>query len=378
MRKISVAHLTSVHPRNDARIFLKQCRTLAAEGYDVSLVVADGLGDDLTDTVKVLDVGRLSGRLARITTTVKRVHERGRQIDADIYHLHDPELLPIGKKLKAAGKVVIFDSHEDVPKQILAKSYIGKVQRQILSRVYQVYEQHACRRFDAIVAATPYIRDKFLAINPRTVDVNNFPILGELSAEGADIPKKNQVCYVGGLERIRGIQEIVQAIGLSGNGVTLAVAGRFSDPALEAALAAAPEWRRVQALGWLGREGIRNVLNESRAGLVTLHPTVNYLDALPVKMFEYMSAGLPIIASDFPLWRSIVDREQCGICVDPLQPKQIAAAIDALIGDPQRAKEMGERGRKAVLERYNWKIEQRKLVDLYAKLAAPNAASAAH
>jgi glycosyltransferase involved in cell wall biosynthesis len=101
------------------------------------------------------------------------------------------------------------------------------------------------------------------------------------------------------------------------------------------------------------------------AGLVTLHPTPAYLDSLPVKMFEYMSAGLPVIASDFPLWREIIEGNDCGLCIDPLDPAAIAAAIDALVSNPARAEQMGRNGRAAVEQHFNWANEERKLLQLY-------------
>ena len=124
-------------------------------------------------------------------------------------------------------------------------------------------------------------------------------------------------------------------------------------------------WQKVDFLGYVDREGINRTLNSSVAGLVVLHPTISYIDSLPVKMFEYMCAGIPVIASDFPLWRSIIDNAQCGLCVDPLETQEIADAIDYLVTHPEEARAMGENGRKSVIERYNWSIEEAKLFDFY-------------
>ena len=118
----------------------------------------------------------------------------------------------------------------------------------------------------------------------------------------------------------------------------------------------------------MSRGGVKELLNSARAGLVLLHPRINYVDALPIKLFEYMAVGIPVIASDFPLWRTIVDGANCGILVDPMKPEQIAKAIDWLLDNPREARKMGERGRRAVLERYNWSLEEKKLIELYDKL----------
>jgi glycosyltransferase involved in cell wall biosynthesis len=367
MRKI--VHLTSAHPRNDTRIFIKQCRTLAAQGYDVTLVVADDQGDGVRDGVTIADVGRSPGRLKRILSTTRRVGDKAVALDADIYQLHDPELLPVGLRLKRLGKTVIFDSHEDVSRQLLGKPYLGRVSARIVSSAYAIVERFACSRFDGIITATPFIRDNFLKINPVTVNVNNFPMVGELDSGAPWENKQDEVCYVGGIGSIRGIRELVQAGELLGSAARVNLVGTFSEPEVQAEMKASPGWRRVNAYGFLDRQGVRDVMKRSLAGVVTFHPLPNHLDSHPTKMFEYMSSGIPVIASNFPLWRDIIEGNQCGICVDPLDPKAIAAAIDYLVMHPQAAKAMGENGRRAVLEKYNWAVEANKLTDFYGALS---------
>jgi glycosyltransferase involved in cell wall biosynthesis len=360
-----ITHLTTAHPRGDTRIFHKMCRSLAAAHFKVSLVVADGLADEIRDGVQIHDVGASRGRFDRIKNAPNRVFQKLLSLHADLYHIHDPELIPIGLKLKRMGKRVVFDSHEDVPKQMLGKPYLNKPALWTLSKVLGTYEAWACRQFDGVIAATPFIRDKFLDINPHTVDVNNFPMLGELVAQVPWADKDAEVCYLGGIARTRGITELVQAMARVQGGVRLNLCGSFTEPAVEQACKAMPGWQAVNERGFVDRAGVRQVLARSVAGLVTLHPVINYLDALPVKMFEYMAAGIPVIASDFPMWREIVLGNQCGLCVDPLDPAAIAKAIDYLVQHPDEARQMGEKGRRAVLERYNWSVEEAKLLAHY-------------
>ncbi len=366
MRRI--AHLTSAHPRNDTRIFIKQCRTLASHGYHVMLVVADGKGPELRDGVRIVDVGRLEGRLHRIFRTTGRVLAQAIALDADVYHLHDPELIPAGLKLKQLGKTVIFDAHEDVPRQLLGKPYLGFVARHALSRAYARFERYACARFDGIIAATPFIRDAFLKINPNTVDVNNFPLLGELDAQVPWASKRNEVCYVGGISAIRGVRELVDAGAALQSDARILLAGQFSEPAVAREVKLAPGWARVDQHGVLDRAAVRALLMRAVAGVVTFHPLPNHLDAHPTKMFEYMSAGIAVIASDFPLWREIIEGNQCGVCINPRDAGALAQAIDRLVTQPDLARRMGENGRKAVLEKYNWPVQARKLTDFYGAI----------
>ena len=368
--KAKVTHLTSAHDRYDTRIFLKMCSSLATHvKYEVSLVVADGKGDESKNNVNIIDVGAKSGgRWSRMTKTVKRVYEKAIELDADIYHLHDPELMPVGLKLKKRGKKVIFDAHEDLPKQLLGKPYLNPLAKMVLSKAFEIYEQFVCPKFDAVITATPVIRDKFLKINLNTLDVNNFPILEELANTSNWSQKQNEVVYVGSIAKIRGIEEVVQALAYT-NEIRLNLAGKFSEKSVEENVKNDAAWSKVNELGFLNRQQVGDVLAKSKVGLVTLHPVINYIDALPVKMFEYMAAGIPVIASNFPLWREIVEGNQCGVCVDPLDPKAIGEAIQYLIDHPEQAEQMGENGRKAVEEKYNWTIEEQKLLALYEALA---------
>ena len=334
----------------------------------MTLIVADARGDALTDGVTIRDVGMPAGRLERVLRSTVQVYQCASALDADVYVLHDPELIPAGIRLKRQGRKVVFDSHEDVPTQVLGKPYLGRMSALVLSRSFRAYERYACRQFDGVVGATPFIRDKFSKINSRTIDINNYPILGEFEDCRIWSDKAIQICYVGNIAAVRGIHEMIRACALLRTPATLALAGTFETTALAAEVSLQSGWQRVKALGQLDRNGVSDVMAQSMAGLVTLHPQANYLDALPVKMFEYMAAGIPVIASNFPRWREIIEGNSCGLCVNPLDPAAIAEAVDFIVTHPDHARKMGANGRCAAMEKYNWRSESRKMLEFYEYL----------
>lgn len=367
-----VCHLSSGHRGLDTRIFHKECVSLAAAGFDSHLVIIaspDEVRIAADQGVTLHPLKKPRNRFSRMALQAWRCYAIGRGLKADIYHFHDPELIPYGILLAFFGKTVIYDVHEDVPQDILTKDWIAPWIRKTVSGVMSALEYFGARYFFAIAGATPFIAQRFKKITPRSVDINNYPMLGELSSGPVDWTRKqNQICYVGGIARVRGNLEIMQALGLTQSRVRLQLAGISLDPEFEAQLKAQPGWSKVDALGWLDRAGVKAVLERSVAGLVTLLPITNYIDALPVKMFEYMAAGVPVIASNFPLWREIIEGNGCGICVDPLDPAAIARAIDYLVTHPKEAEQMGLNGQRAVQEKYNWSIEKAKLLQFYADL----------
>ena len=363
-----VCHLTSVHPKNDTRIFYKECKTLVDAVYDVSLVVQNDK-DEVIDGVRILGIAKPKNRRERMTRTTHQVYWRALECDADIYHFHDPELIPVGLRLKRRGKKIIYDVHEDLPRDIFSKEWLAAPMRKLVSWTAEGIENYAAKRFDYIVTATPYIRDRFLKIKRKSIDINNFPILSELlhipNTEWSS--KEKPICYVGGIGKIRGIHEMVQAIGLTQYSMLLA--GNFVSSAEKDIAVNLKGWSQVVELGHINRTEVKEVLSRSMAGLVLFHPEPNHINAQPNKMFEYMSAGIPVIASNFPLWKEIIEGNTCGICVDPLNVNEIANAINWIMDNPEQAKQMGENGRRAVEETYNWEQEGNKLLRIYEGLS---------
>lgn len=383
MTRTRVAILTSVHRPQDPRILFREAHSLAEAGFDVTIVAAEAaLGAD-SHGVQFIGVERarhtyiddpergLGRRLRRMVTTTFKVGLAASRLRAHIYHFHDPELLPVGLMLKLLTRGrVIYDVHEDVPKQIADKHYIPRPARGIIGRLAGGLERAAAQALDGIITATPPIARRFPA--GKTVVVQNFPISTELHTLDSS-PYRNRprtVGFIGGLTVERGLRELVAAARLLPfeKDPALVLAGRLKPESLIRELSGQPN---VGFLGWLERDGVARLLGRVRAGLVVFHPVPNYVEAYPIKLFEYMSAGLPVVASDFPLWREIVDAAGAGLVVDPHDPRAIAEAIEWIFAHEAEAEEMGRRGRQAVLERYSWHTEATKLVRLYQGLTTP-------
>jgi glycosyltransferase involved in cell wall biosynthesis len=362
MKKI--VHLTSVHSRSDIRILLKEASSLVKSGFDVSLVVADGLGHEIANNVKIIDVGLPKSRIDRIFYTTSRVFDEAISLDADAYHFHDPELITTGLKLKRAGKKVIFDSHEDFASDLLTKTYIPSYLRYPMSLGFKIFDSYACTKFDMVIAATTAIADLYTARGCKTLVINNFPIIDELSIPAVE--KENSACFVGAQTPIRGLKELVNAINEVDGQMYLA--GPVVNERFQQELVDAVGWNKVVNLGKISRYEVSKVLGKCKVGLVTYLPAPNHIDAQPNKLFEYMSVGLPVVASNFPLWREIVEDNYCGLCVDPSKPAEIAKAIQFIFDNPLEAKLMGDNGIRAVEKIYNWSLEESKLVCFYNEL----------
>jgi len=366
-----VVHFTSVHTPFDIRIFHKECRSLAAAGYDVSFVVPH-IRDEIAADVTIKAIPKSHSRLSRMTKTVWKAFRQAEKLRAEIYHFHDSELIPLALLLRFLGRKVVYDIHEDVPRDILSKDYLPRHLRQPIAWIVERIENFSCRLFSGLVTATPFIAERFGRLNGHTVVIHNYPRLRELapSTGVAWQQRLRAVTYVGGILPDRGIRELVTAMSLLPQDldVTLQLAGEFFPAAFKEELSLLPGWSKVEALGLLDRTRIATLLGSVRAGIVAFLPEPNHVYALPHKLFEYMSAGIPVIASDFPLWRKIVHDIGAGLMVDPSDPKSLADAIAFVMTHSDEAEAMGRRGREAVEKYYNWEQEQKKLLHFYSDL----------
>lgn len=368
---VRVAMLSSVHPPMDVRIFLKEARTLAAAGYDVTYVVPHDR-DEQVDGVRLRAFPRARHRLFRMLASPPRMLREALRVQADVYHFHDPELIPVGLALKMLGKRVVYDAHEDVAKSILGKSYLAGWLRRPLAATVNLLEKGASRAFDLVVVAAGGIQTSFRG-HAHTLLIRNYPIQESHASLEPAVRDDGRfvVAYAGGLTAERGAVEMVEAIARvpARFEPRLVICGKYWPARLEERVRSMPGFERVDYRGWLSPGRVAAELHRADVGLVCFLPEPNHVEAGPNKLFEYMAAGLPVIASAFPAWREIVEGGDCGLCVNPADPDAIAAAMVQLAEQPQRRAEMGRNGRRLVRERYNWGVEGRRLIDAYALIS---------
>lgn len=373
LTRTKIAHLSSVHPPRDPRIVLKECSTLAAAGNDV-VYICPHTQDEIVGGVRVRAVPFRRGRLSRVTATALDVWKTALREKPAVFHIHDPELLPLAILSRLAGHRVVYDVHEDLPLQVLAKHWIPRPFRPPMAWAAKWLERLAARTLSGIVAATPQIGARFPS--PKTVVVQNFVMLDELAVP-APTPYRDRphsFVYIGGIAAIRGAVEMVAAIGAvpAHLGARLALAGPVSHAALAAELERHDGWGRVDFHGWQSRAQVAGHLDRARAGILVIHPTENYLESYPVKLFEYMAVGLPVIVSNFPLWRAMIGDLGCAIFVDPLDANEITAAMTWILEHPDEAARMGAKGPVAARDRFNWDVEAEKLLSFYHNLIPDN------
>ncbi len=209
---MKVCHMTSAHTQEDIRIFHKECVSLAKAGHETYQVSCGETYDKFG--VHLIGIGEATkSRKKRMTESSRKVYETAKAIDADVYHFHDPELLPYGLKLKKSGKKVIFDSHEDIPAQIMDKDWIPKPVRKIVSTGYRTYETYVVKHLDAVIAATPHIAELFKSRCKKVVVVNNYPKLDDIEFHTTPFSERDPIiAYAGGIDESRGEKIMIEAM----------------------------------------------------------------------------------------------------------------------------------------------------------------------
>ncbi len=368
---MKVCHITSGHNYDDVRIFQKECVSLAKGGYEVYLIAVGE--SSFQDGVNIIGIGEpTKSRLKRMMVTTKKAYKEAVDVDAQIYHFHDPELLPYGLRLKRDGKKVIFDSHENYKAQILEKKYIPQMLRKVIAFLYRTYESYVVKHFDAvIIPCTIGGVNIFDNIAKKTVYIDNLPVMSELTDryQERNFVDCKSICYVGGLTYNRGITHLIKAADKAG--VKLILAGNFMPSSYGDEVKKMPQYQNVDYKGYLNRNDVINIYKECAIGICTILNVGQYNmgDNFATKVYEYMSSGLPVIISESAHAKRVLKEYEFGLCVPPDDIEAISEAINYLLNNPDIAKEMGESGRRAVLERYNWDIEEEKLLFLYEELS---------
>jgi glycosyltransferase involved in cell wall biosynthesis len=356
----------------DQRIFWKECRSLASAGYDVHLVATGDAGDELCDGVHIHTVRKRSGRLARMTASVWDVYRRAIALKADLYHLHDPEMLSVAPLLRLRGAKVVFDMHELLPETVMSKHWIHPILRRLIRAVVNLAERLLLTGGNVVFAADvsvpryPYVR--------RGVSVRNWARISEMPP-----PYKGQrraaVTYIGAISHLRGSTVTIEALRrLWARGVMVGFdcigpAGEPED--LDQIRSAAAEAiGEIFAPGAVPAEQVHKRIKDCAVGLSVLMPTGNYADTIPTKVCEYMALELPVIVSDFPILRRMISEAGCGLTVDPASPAALAEAINQILADPQAAARMGAAGRRYALDNFTWEAEAKRLTAFYQDIFA--------
>ena len=369
MNKVVI--MTSGHVTFDTRVFHKHAISLAQAGYDVTLITQHSRNETVNG-VKIIGVPYARNRYQRIIGLTCRILYLASKERAKICHFHDLALIPAGIVLKLLGAKVIYDVHEDYPATMRKSEWLPSFTRNIIAAIFDLFERAIQYLFDYIVPTTEHISTRFR--KEKTVILHNYPILHFATDKVNNVDsscKDHTIIYAGLLTRPRGLKEVVQSLEYIDEGlqVRLSLLGKYSDVAFRDELEVMEAFSKVDFTEPVPFTEVYSYLAAADVGIVTYHPFPNHIEAMPIKMFEYMLAGLPIIASDFPLWKEIVEGNNCGLTVDPMNPQAIAAAVEYLLREPELMAEMSSNGRKAVLERYNWKRESEKLLNLYAELS---------
>ena len=361
---VKVCHMTSVHSPEDGRIFRKECTSLANAGYDTYLIQQ---GDSYEKNgVHIIGFGKPeSSRIKRMLASSRKVYKKALSVDADIYHFHDPELLRIGLKLKKKGKKVVFDSHEDTGAFIMEKDYIPLFIRKAVSKIYRKYERSICKRLDGVICVSPDVESYFSGLNKNCEVITNYPIVEDAFTEPDYGSKK--LFFAGMLIPLWHHHNIIDAI-KDIDGANYTVCG-MSDKDYLSSLSKMSGWEKVRYLGRVDFDTVKSEMNGSAIGICILGESLIGGSFGNTKLFEEMMAGLPVVCSDYTNWKTIIEDNECGICVPPDDTKAIHDAIKKLIDNKELAREMGLNGRRLSETKYNWKSQEVRLLSFYDRLS---------
>lgn len=368
---VRVCHVTSVHSTYDERIFYKECVSLANNGYEVMIV---GPGESRVDQgVEIIGIGEKPiSRLKRMLSFTQKIYEQAIALDCDIYHFHDPELLPYANKMKKKGKTVIFDSHEDVPAQLEDKDYLPQYLKKIIIACYKRLEKKILSRLNAVIAVTPHVVNRLSRLCQNTIMITNYPRLD--SGNDSLCKKENvcdAVCFTGIINSGWHHGDIAQAISKLDN-TQYHLYGRENEEYIRK-LKEIGGNDKILYKGYANHAHITQIHSQYIAGMCLCENCANLgwgKGTLGItKLFEYMYAGIPVICTDFVIWKEIITKHNCGITLNPDDIDSISKAIQYYVNNREIASIHGENGRNAVIAEYNWGNEEKKLFNLYESLS---------
>ncbi|WP_078594217.1 glycosyltransferase [Evansella clarkii] len=367
-----VVHITTVHHPLDPRIYYKQCHSLQKAGYDVTLIAPSSSDLKGENTVPVIPLKKYKNRFISMLLSPIEAYKKAKELKADYYHFHDPEFLPAAWLLKKKHNTVFYDIHEDYETGIVTRDYLTKPLRIVISKIYKLIEKVFSKNME-LVLAEKYYKEKY----PRGNCVLNYPILNEnLINKRRDTSKvENKLLYTGNVTTDRGALTHAALPNIDEN-MSVYFYGRCPEWLAEQMLEVAGENKEQLYIEGINRYVPKEEIDHSYiskqwlAGLALFPPSEHYKKKELTKFFEYMTAGIPIICSNFKVWKDFIDKYRCGIAVDPYNEEEIRQAINYLRSNPAEAKKMGENGRKAVLKELNWGKEEEELISLYQRMQA--------
>lgn len=360
-----VCHISPVHALADNRVFLKECQSLRQSGYDVVWVVqADR--DQVVDGVQVIALRPVHTLLRRWLVTGPEAFWKACRTRSALYHFHDPEFIPWAILLRLTGSQVVYDIHEDYVSSVSQKSYIPPALRGIAARVAGIAERLGTVGFARVIAER-YYEERY----PKAIKVLNYPIL-----DAVDKPCRRsakQLIYTGNVHPYRGAHVHAKIPGLVA-GTSVSFIGKCTETLYQTLLR-----ENASHCEQLSFEGVGGVVPYSEisqryrdgewlAGLAIFPPNEHLEKKELTKFFEYMQFGIPIIASNFPVWRRLVEENGCGICVDPNDDEAIAAAVTRLRDDPELWQTMSRNGIQTVRQKFSWTSQAESLLSLYERL----------
>jgi glycosyltransferase involved in cell wall biosynthesis len=335
-------------------MFERQGTSLAADGVDVHMIVGDTLPHEIKNGIHIHSLNWVpKSRLQRLSHH-RELCRKALEIDADIYQISEPNLLKVGVFLHKRGKKVVFNMREDYARFTLDKSYIPAFMRHAISRFVSRYLKRVLPKYDATIVVT----DAFLEITKSSnakdaVVVTNFPIINKdfSLSEQQYLDRDDVLCYVGTVYDTSYQEQIFEALEQLPD-VKYHIAGVLRD----ASITKLPYWKKVQFSGRFPKSSLPAIFANATISNVIR----DYRNFAPngsygvIKIFESMEAALPIICTDVKINREIIEKYQCGICVDPNDVSAIKNAIEYLVNNKKEAYQMGQNGRLAVLKEYNW------------------------